>query len=360
MAEDNDRESKTEEATEKKISDSLERGNTPFSREAPIFASLACMLLAAHFAIRQDTTQLSGLLQAFLSQAGELRIENRSDAIYILGNIIGVAGHFLAVPLLLLIAGGIVASLLQNTPNIAVERITPHWSKISLRQGWSRVFGLRGQLEFVKSVLKLAAIIGVMVVVLRSQLPNATNSLIMEPSAIPHNILGLVVKILSAACVITAILVAADLVWSRLIWRRDLRMTRHEVKEEHKQADGDPFIKMRIRSIARQRSKRRMMAAVPRATLVVTNPTHFAVALRYVRSEGGAPVVVAKGKDLIALKIREIAERHNIPIVEDKPLARALHDKVAVDAMIPEEFYRAVAEIIHFLQTRKRQRLAAY
>lgn len=360
MAEDNDRDSKTEEATEKKVNDSVERGNTPFSREAPIFASLACMLLAAHFALRQDTVKLSGLLQGFLSQAGDWRIENRSDALLILSNVVGVAGQYLTIPLLLLAGGGIIASLLQNAPNIALERIKPHLSKISPRQGWTRVFGLRGQLEFVKSVLKLAAIGGVLAAVLHSQLPNATNSLIMEPSAIPHNVMGLAVQILSAGCVITAILVAADLVWSRLIWRRDLRMTRHEVKEEHKQADGDPFVKMRFRSIARQRSKRRMMAAVPRATMVVTNPTHFAVALRYVRSEGGAPVVVAKGKDLIALKIREIAERHGIPIVEDKPLARALHDKVAVDATIPEEFYRAVAEIIHFLQTRKRQRLAAY
>jgi flagellar biosynthetic protein FlhB len=360
MAEDTDRESKTEEATEKKINDSVERGNTPFSREAPIFASLVCMLLAALFVLRQDTAQLASLLQAFLSQAGELRIESRSDAAYILGNIAGVAARFLAVPLMLLAVAGVAASLLQNAPNMALERIIPHRSKISIRQGWRRVFGLRGQLEFLKSALKLAAIGGVMIAVLRSHLPNATNALIMEPSAIPSRVLDVAVKILSAACVFSVMLVAADLVWSRLIWRRDLRMSRHEVKDEHKQSDGDPFIKMRIRTIARQRSKRRMMAAVPRATMVVTNPTHFAIALRYARSDGGAPVVVAKGKDLIALKIREIAERHNIPIVEDKPLARALHDKVPVDAMIPEEFYRAVAEIIHFLQTRKRQRLAAY
>jgi flagellar biosynthetic protein FlhB len=356
MAEDTDRDSKTEEATEKRINDTLERGNTPMSREAPIFASLAAMLLALHFALGQDTAEFSGLLQAMLGQAGEWRIETRSDAMVILGNVAGIAGQYLAVPLSLLAVGGIAASLLQNTPNIAFERIKPQWSKLSLSQGWRRVFGLRGQLEFVKSVAKLTAIAGVMAVLLRSQLSNA---LIMEPAVIPGQVMGLMVKILSAACVMTAILVAADLVWSRLIWRRDLRMTRHEVKEEHKQSDGDPFVKMRFRSIARQRSKRRMMAAVPRATLVVANPTHYAVALRYVRSEGGAPQVVAKGRDLIALKIRDIAERHSIPIIEDKPLARALHDKVAVDQMIPEEFYRAVAEIIHFIQTRKRQRQAA-
>jgi flagellar biosynthesis protein FlhB len=360
MAEDSDRDSKTEEATEKRLSDSLERGNTPMSREAPIFASLAGMLLSVHFILRQDTAKLSGLLAAMLSQAGEWRIENRSDAVYILSNIAGVAGEYLAIPLALLALGGIAASLLQNTPNIALERIKPQFSKLSIRQGWTRIFGLRGQLEFIKSALKLAAIAVILVLLLRSRLSDATNALIMEPASLPGTILELAVQILSAACAMTAVLMAADLVWSRLIWRRDLRMTRHEVKEEHKQSDGDPLVKMRIRSIARQRSKKRMMAAVPRATVVVTNPTHYAVALRYVRSEGGAPKVVAKGKDLIALKIRDIAERHSIPIVEDKPLARALHDKVAVDQSIPEEFYQAVAEIIHFIQTRKRQRRMAH
>jgi len=130
-------------------------------------------------------------------------------------------------------------------------------------------------------------------------------------------------------------------------------MTRQEVKEELKQTDGNPIVRSRLRSLARDRSRRRMMAAVPRATLVITNPTHYAVALRYVREEGGAPRVLAKGRNLIALRIREIAEQHEIPIIEDKPLARALHDKVALDQMIPPEFYKAVAQIVYFVMTRK-------
>src|SRR5262249_15260262 len=137
-------------------------------------------------------------------------------------------------------------------------------------------------------------------------------------------------------------------------WRRELRMTRQELKDEHKQADGDPIVKARLRSLARDRARKRMIARVPQATVIIANPTHYAIALRYVRTENHAPLVVAKGQDLIALKIREIAEKHGIPVVEDKLLARSLYDKVQIDQLIPPEFYRAVANVILYLMSRGR------
>src|SRR5690606_11647634 len=155
-----------------------------------------------------------------------------------------------------------------------------------------------------------------------------TNAMFGDPSAIPELVRVISVRLLAGVCVATVVLVVADLVWSRMHWEHELRMTRQEVKDEHKQAEGDPILKARRLSLARSRAHRRMIAAVPTATLVVANPTHFAVAIRYRRSEDSAPVVVAKGKDLIALKIREVAEAHNVPVVEDKPLARSLHDAV--------------------------------
>jgi flagellar biosynthetic protein FlhB len=175
----------------------------------------------------------------------------------------------------------------------------------------------------------------------------------VEPSALPSLLLKLVERALSTLAVATLVLVAADLVWSRVFWHRELRMTRQEVKDELKQVDGDPIVKARLRSLARDRSRKRMMAAVPRATLVIANPTHYAVALRYLREEGGAPLVVAKGQDLIALRIREIAAEHRIPIVENKELARSLYRSVQIDKMIPPEFYKAVAEIVFFLMARQ-------
>jgi flagellar biosynthetic protein FlhB len=154
--------------------------------------------------------------------------------------------------------------------------------------------------------------------------------------------------------VAVVLLVVADLVWSRFFWRRELRMTRQEIKDEQKQAEGDPIIKGRLRSLARDRARKRMIARVPQATVVIANPTHYAIALRYVRTENRAPIVVAKGLDLIALNIRSVAEKHGIPVVEDKVLARSLYDKVEVDQVIPPEFYRAVANVILYIMSRGR------
>jgi len=144
-----------------------------------------------------------------------------------------------------------------------------------------------------------------------------------------------------------------DLLWSRFHWRQDLRMTKQEVKDEMKQAEGDPIMRSRLRSLQRDRARRRMMADVPRATLVIANPTHYAIALRYVRDETAAPIVVAKGQDLVALKIREIAEANEIPVFEDVALARSMYSQVSVDSMIPAQFYQAVAELVRILYNGK-------
>ncbi len=152
-----------------------------------------------------------------------------------------------------------------------------------------------------------------------------------------------------------ALLVVADLFLSRASWSKKMLMSRREIKDEMKQAEGDPHVKAKRRSLALDRARRRMMNDVTRATVVIANPTHYAIALRYVREETAAPVVVAKGQDLIALKIREIAERASITVVEDKLLARSMYDHVEVAQAIPPQFYKAVAEIIHFITTKNQK-----
>jgi flagellar biosynthetic protein FlhB len=207
--------------------------------------------------------------------------------------------------------------------------------------------------EFLKSLAKLVAVCVLGVLLLRAAHHDLLNAMFMEPGALPNLVLTMSTRLLMAIAVATIVLVAADLVWSRLFWARDLRMTRQEVKDELKQVDGDPLVKARMRSLARDRARKNMMAAVPRATFVIANPTHYAVALRYVKEEGGAPLVIAKGQDLMALRIREIASQHAIPVIEDKLLARSLYKVVEVDKMIPPEFYKAVAEIVFFLFQRR-------
>ena len=164
------------------------------------------------------------------------------------------------------------------------------------------------------------------------------------------------IDILISIVFVMGLIAAVDLVWSRFHWRQDLRMTKQEVKDEHKQAEGDPIVKARLRSLARDRARRRMMTAVPRATLIIANPTHFSIALKYVRDEDSAPVVLAKGQDLVALKIREIAEAHNIPIFEDVALARSMYKQVSVDSVIPSQFYQAVAELVRVVYAAKPKR----
>lgn len=355
MSETPDKESKTEEATEKKIRDSLEKGKVPHSREATTLASMLAILIAVYFLLADNVVKLRFSLESFIDNPGGFVINNGTDASAILYVAVLEAAKVILPVVLVIMVAGVAASFLQNQPQLVMDRIEPKLERISIKQGWSRIFGLQGQVEFLKSLFKLSIVAVAGYIALGGSYREIFNALFMEPSAIPSLMQELSIRFLFAVVVTTSVLVGADLAWSHFSWRRDLRMTKQEVKDEHKQAEGDPLIKMRLRSLQRDRSRRRMMAEVPKATLIIANPTHYSVALRYVREEGGAPVVLAKGKDLIALKIRFIAEQNGIPIYEDRALARSLYASVEVDKMIPPEFYKAVAGVILFLQQRGQQ-----
>lgn len=349
MSEDQDRESKTEDPTEKRIADAVEKGNVPVARDATLFGSLAASLTALLLMASWFVASLVQTLHTAFAGAGTLRMDDREAAASYLVTLLRDAG-LPAIPMMVLIAAGsILASLAQNVPSAASERITPQASRISLLAGWNRLYGRMGLLEFLKSVIKLAAVSTILWLLFRHDLPHFVAALGSDPALLPGMLQDMASGALMPLLTLALLLAIADLVWSRLRWKRELRMSRQEVKEEMKEAEGDPFIKARIRGIARQRSSRRMLENLPQASMVITNPTHYAVALRYVREEGGAPVVVAKGVDHLAMKIREIAAANDVPLVENRPLARSLYDQVEIDSQIPPEFYRAVAEIIHYL-----------
>jgi flagellar biosynthetic protein FlhB len=352
MSETADRDSRTEQATEKKIRDSVEKGKVPVSREVAMFASVAAMLIVGGFLLEEGVARFTRVLQRLLDRAGTFSLENGADATLLARALLEESSRFVMPILIAFMIAGIVASVVQNAPRFVPDRIQPELSRLSPFSGWRRIFGLQGQTEFLKGVFKLAAVGTVVAMLLRSQSDAVLSAIFLDPKALPDEILGISMRLLSAVCIATVLLVAADLVWARLHWLRDLRMSRQEIKDEAKELEGDPLVKARLRSLALDRARKRMIAAVPKATLVIANPTHYAIALQYIREKGGAPVVVAKGQDLIALKIREIAEANNIPVIEDKALARSMYDSVEVDQMIPPEFYRAVAELLHFLQAR--------
>jgi flagellar biosynthetic protein FlhB len=352
MSDAQDKESKTDEPTEKKLQDAVERGNVPISREAAVFASVAAMLLIVALLARTISAGISQGLGLLLGEVGGWHLQNGADAVS-LG--ILVARETLAplAPILgVLVVFGLLATILQSTPRLVADRIRPNLQRISLIGGWRRIFGARGRAELGKSLFKLVSIGLVLAVVAAFELGTIVNAMAVEADAVPDLVLTVTMRLLSAVCITTVLLLAADLVLVRLHWRRDLRMSRQEIKDETKQMERDPLLKARLRSLALDRIRKNMIAAVPRATLVIANPTHYAIALRYKREEGGAPLVLSKGKDLLALKIREIAEQHGIPVVEDKALARSMYDVVEVDRAIPAQFYKALAEIIHFLHAK--------
>ncbi len=346
MAESSDKDSKTEEATEKKIRDSIDKGQTPFSKETPLFASFVAVLIFAMFFSYDVAMRLGGFLTIFLERPEEWALTNNADAVVLYRLVSVEIGRALLVVLALMMAFGLAASIMQNPPQFVADRIAPKLSRISLAQGWKRMFGAKGIVEFLKSVAKVSVATAFVVFVLRNAPSRLLEGMATNPTSFAPVLVDMAVEMLITITLVMALIAVADFIWSRYHWRADLRMTKQEVKDELKQTDGDPLVKSRIRSLQRDRARSRMMAQVPTATLVIANPTHFAIALRYVRNKDSAPVVVAKGQDLLALKIREIATEAGVPVFEDVALARSMYKQVSVDSVIPQQFYQAVAELI--------------
>ncbi len=353
MSADQSHDDKSEEATEKKLSDVRGRGDVPISREVGLCASLLALLCFLLFMVRPRAGEIAPALFKLLDNAGGWRLERGEDALALVREATLICAAFLGPPIVLFMLAGIVATVSQAPPQIAPERIAPNFARLSPAKGLSRILGRRGLTEFAKGILKIAGVGAVAGFVLAGKLGLLVTSVSTDVAVLPERLLSICTAIVASVAAATLAIAAADLAWTRILWRQDQRMTKQEVKEELRQLEGDRMVKARLRSLRLDRSRKRMFAAVPRATMVVVNPTHYAVALRYVRSEGGAPMVLAKGVDLVALRIRQVAMDHSIPIVEDKPLARSLHAAVDVDRPIPPEFYKAVAEIVHLVSERR-------
>ncbi|HPG88788.1 MAG TPA: flagellar type III secretion system protein FlhB [Hyphomicrobium sp.] len=354
MSEKPDKESKTELATEKKLEDARKKGNVPVSREPANLAYLIAGLFVFTAMLEYSVNRLSSPLAMVLQEAGSVRLANEADAISFVSAIGWDVIVAVAPVLLMFAAAGVAAAVLQNAPIPVLSRIKPEFSRLSLIKGLTRMFGLMGLMEMGKTLFRFMAFLACGAMLMQYIRVEVQNSALIDPLSSLFLTRDAIISVLLALLVASTLLLILDLPMTRVFWHRELRMTKQEVKDEHKESEGDPLIKARRRSIARSRLRRMNLAAVPKATVVITNPTHFAVALQYIREEGGAPKVVAKGQDLIALEIRRIAEENSIPIIEDKLLARSLYAKVEVDQMIPIEFYRIVAEILIRLQARRK------
>ncbi|MBX3566792.1 MAG: flagellar biosynthesis protein FlhB [Rhizobiaceae bacterium] len=353
MSDTSDKESKTEEPTEKKVRDTVEQGKLPSSREAPLLASFLAILVFAVFFLGDKVAELGNFLTIFLERPEAWSLDTSRDVATLFNRVVVESGKAMLALVVLLMVAGIAASALQNLPQFVGDRIEPQWSRISPMAGWKRLFGVQGWVEFAKAVAKLVFVVAVLSFILRGSMVTLMSGMLTSPAAFGVVVKDMAVEIITAIVVVMAAIAAADVVWSRFHWFQELRMSRQEVKDEMKQSEGDPIVKSRLRSLARDRARRRMITSVPRATLVIANPTHYAIALRYVREESAAPLVLAKGTDLVALKIRELAEQNGIPVFEDVALARSMYKQVSVDSVIPPQFYQAVAELVRAVQQSK-------
>lgn len=353
MAEGADQEDKTEDPTPRRIEKAIEQGNVANSPEINTFFILAAFTLALLLAAGPIAQALVLSMRGFLMNAHAVPSDPHAYAA-IGTRTLTIWLQALAVPVGLVAVAGLAAGLVQHPLVFTTETLGPKWERVSPMAGAKRVFGMEALFQFGKGLAKLVIVGVVAGTILWSERDRLETFARLEPAAGLQGVLGLVLKLMGGVLAIFVVIAMADAVYQRFRWRQRLRMSKEELKQEHKESEGSPEVKGRMKQIRASRVRKRMMAAVPEATVIVTNPTHYAVALRY---EPGmaAPVCVAKGVDSLALRIRAVATEHDVPIMENPPLARALHATVDIDEEIPAEHYRAVAEVIGFVLRLKRR-----
>jgi flagellar biosynthetic protein FlhB len=352
MSDENDSSDKTEDPTQKRLDDAHEKGDVAKSQEVNtwfVLAGATLVLSSFHGSIG------SGILAPLRNLvANSWMIRTDGAGLMALSQSLGYALiAALGVPFLMFALAAIAGNMIQHRLVWSGESLKPKFNKVSPGAGFKRIFGKQGLANFVKGLFKVIALGAVMTAVLWPERYRLEAMVRFDVSSIMVVTTSLTLQLMGAVVAMLAVVAIGDFFFQYRTWYERQKMSLQDMKMEYKQSEGDPHIKGKLRQLRQQRSKKRMMAAVPQASVIITNPTHYAVALRYERGMP-APICVAKGIDTLALKIREIAGKHDIPIVENVPLARALHATVEVDGEIPVEHYHAVAEIIGYVMGLKR------
>ncbi|HVY86233.1 MAG TPA: flagellar biosynthesis protein FlhB, partial [Caulobacterales bacterium] len=344
-ADDDDR---TEEPTARKLEKAREQGDIIYSTEVSAALSLVALTLLLSYLAGPIASEISRSFIAFIAAPDQFSADPSSLRRIGMAVSIKVLMIFGMVAISLALAG-LAARYLQDKPTFTPSRIAPKFDKLDPVKGFSRVFGKAAFAAFLKSLVKFVVVGVALASALWPQNAELQRISLLDPAAILPFVQGKVVHMLIAMTSAAALLGAVDYVFTRQSYMKKQRMSRREIKEEMRQSEGDPMVKAKLRQIRQERAKKRMLAQVPQASVVITNPTHYAVALRYEQGETPAPICLAKGVDDVALRIREVAQEHNVPIVEDPPLARALFAAADVDEAIPREHYEAVAKVIGFV-----------
>ncbi len=359
MAEQQDAASKTEEPTPGKLQKARDKGDVAKTPDLAMLASFAGAAGVLAIAGGWMSNNLANELLPFIAHPHDMNLEG--------GGGVDIARHSIMAAAPILVAVLVVAALLGAGGNLvqtgfmySPEKLKPDWKKVSPLGGLKRMLGPDGLMQFFKSVVKILMVAWVGYVVVKPYVQPMQELAALDPTAILPFVIEILRKLVFAVAGLMLVIAGFDWFWQRQRFMKKMMMTKEELKEEFKNTEGDPHIKAKRRQIQIQRSRRRMMAAVPSATMVIMNPTHFAVALKYEAGETAAPQCVAKGMDAVALKIRALAEEAGVPVIEDAPLARALYAAVELDDFIPATHYEAVAKLIGFImQTGRRAAGAA-
>ncbi len=351
--ESGDKSQKTEQPTTHRLEKAREKGQIAVSREFShwvMLVTIACLLC---WVLPSSFKKLNFYLAIILENADYFP----KNALEVNNFTLSIGGQllkFFAIPFAGLFIAALAGYGVQTGFNISSESMKPSFSKLSISKGIGRLFGKKGLAEFVKSLLKLILIAGLAYMVFWPERLRISHFAELSPPGFLKILNQISNKFMIWVLSILAIIAILDYFYQRFMWLQDLRMSHQEIKEEHKEQEGDPHIKGRIRQLRQERARRRVTAEIPKATVLITNPTHFAIALKYEFGTMEAPIVTAKGADLLALKMREIAKEHDVPIVENPPLARALFKEVKEGKEIPYAHFEAVAKIMQYIMSRKR------
>jgi flagellar biosynthetic protein FlhB len=352
MAEGENDSDRSEDPSAKRLEEALQRGDVVKSQEVSTWFVLGAGALTLAAFSGPMSSALSTTLRGLVANSHQISVDGRG-LMMILGRIEFEVLAVIGLPMGALLLAGVIGNVIQHRLVWSTESLKLQWSKISPMAGAKRLFSIQALVNFAKGLVKITALGAVMTALLwpqRHMLDTLVSSDILASLLITKS---LALNMAAAVVAILFLVAAADYLYQYRQWFERQKMSMRELKEEFKQTEGDPMIKGKIRQLRQQRMRKRMMAAVPKASVIITNPTHYAVALQYEKGME-APICVAKGADHMAMQIREIAKKHSIPIVENPPLARALHASIEVDDEIPTEHYKAVAEVIGYVMKLRR------
>ncbi len=346
LAESNGQE-KTEKPTSKRRKDARKEGNVFQSKDAVTVVMLFGVFCILRLVLPLLYETIRDCMVYFFSAVGTENPFGSSPHIYIY-MVVAVLKCVLP-PLLASVVLGIIAHGTQTRFNISFQSLRPKFSKMNPINGIKRMFGINKLVDLAKNLIKIALLVALLVSLLRTDLIEVSQMLDMQAYTSAVRMLQLVFELVVKVCIAFTVVAFFDYLYQRWDYENNLKMTKQEVKDEYKNTEGNPEIKGRIRRLQRQMAMSRMMQKVPEADVIVRNPTHFAVALKYDPEKNGAPVVLAKGQDELALRIVRVGEESGVYVIENRPLARALYASCELDREIPAEFYGAVAEILVYI-----------